>query len=181
MDIQHDRAGFYLIWGCMVWVPSVYTAPSFFLTEHPIDLGLPLASTYLVLGLLCIWITWDSDRQRVIFRTSQGQAKIWGRVPEKINAEYKTEDGKTKTSLLLVSGYWGWSRHFHYLPEILAAATWTIPVGFDTLLPYTYLIYLICLLVDRSNRDEVRCSNKYGEYWKLYCQRVPHRIIPFLF
>ena len=42
MDIQHDRAGFYICWGCMVWVPSVYTCHTLFLTNHPYQLGLPL-------------------------------------------------------------------------------------------------------------------------------------------
>jgi len=23
MDIQHDRAGYYICWGCLVWVPAV--------------------------------------------------------------------------------------------------------------------------------------------------------------
>ena len=25
MDIQHDRAGYYICWGCLVWVPAVYS------------------------------------------------------------------------------------------------------------------------------------------------------------
>lgn len=33
MDIMHDRAGYYICWGCLVWVPSVYTFPALFLTE----------------------------------------------------------------------------------------------------------------------------------------------------
>ena len=32
LDIMHDRAGFYICWGCLVWVPSVYTSAS--LTDH---------------------------------------------------------------------------------------------------------------------------------------------------
>ena len=26
MDIQHDRAGYYICWGCLVWLPIIYTA-----------------------------------------------------------------------------------------------------------------------------------------------------------
>jgi len=98
-----------------------------------------------------------------------------------IKAEYTTDDGTVKSSLLLVSGYWAWARHFHYLPEILAALCWTLPAGLTHLLPYSYIIYLSCLLIDRSFRDEVRCSNKYGKYWEEYCRRVPHKIIPYCF
>ncbi len=33
MDIAHDRAGFYICWGCLVWVPSVYTSPALHLVQ----------------------------------------------------------------------------------------------------------------------------------------------------
>lgn len=38
LDIMHDRAGFYICWGCMVWVPCIYTSPSMYLVLHPINL-----------------------------------------------------------------------------------------------------------------------------------------------
>lgn len=31
MDIQHDRAGYYICWGCLVWLPMIYTSQAFFL------------------------------------------------------------------------------------------------------------------------------------------------------
>ncbi len=39
MDIMHDRAGFYLCWGCLVFLPCVYTSHSLFLVRNPADLG----------------------------------------------------------------------------------------------------------------------------------------------
>ncbi|KAI3841826.1 hypothetical protein MKX03_032163 [Papaver bracteatum] len=39
MDIAHDRAGFYICWGCLVWVPSNYTSPGAYLVNHPVNLG----------------------------------------------------------------------------------------------------------------------------------------------
>ncbi|KAM0032951.1 putative 7-dehydrocholesterol reductase [Helianthus debilis subsp. tardiflorus] len=39
MDIAHDRAGFYICWGCLVWVPSIYTSPGMYLVNHPVNLG----------------------------------------------------------------------------------------------------------------------------------------------
>ena len=39
MDIMYDRAGFCICWGCMVWVPAVYTSPTLFLVNHPNHLG----------------------------------------------------------------------------------------------------------------------------------------------
>lgn len=32
-------AGFYICWGCLVWVPSIYTSPGMYLVNHPVDLG----------------------------------------------------------------------------------------------------------------------------------------------
>lgn len=39
MDIQHDRAGYYICWGCLVWLPIVYTSQTYYLVEHPHNLG----------------------------------------------------------------------------------------------------------------------------------------------
>lgn len=32
-------AGFYICWGCLVWVPSIYTSPGMYLVNHPVNLG----------------------------------------------------------------------------------------------------------------------------------------------
>jgi 7-dehydrocholesterol reductase len=42
MDIQHDRAGYYICWGCLVWVPSMYTIHSFYMVQHPLELSPPV-------------------------------------------------------------------------------------------------------------------------------------------
>ena len=64
MDIAHDRAGYYICWGCLVWVPSVYAGMALYLGGHPRDLGTPLAAACLAAGLAAIWINYDADRQR---------------------------------------------------------------------------------------------------------------------
>jgi 7-dehydrocholesterol reductase len=84
MDIAHDRAGFYIVWGCLVWLPSVYTSPALYLVDHPVQLGNALAAAILVAGLLCIWINYDCDCQRQQFRKSNGKDKVWGRTPEMV-------------------------------------------------------------------------------------------------
>jgi 7-dehydrocholesterol reductase len=62
MDIQHDHAGYYICWGCLVWVPSMYTMHTYFLTKHPILLTVPTALAMLLGGLFCIWCNYDCDR-----------------------------------------------------------------------------------------------------------------------
>lgn len=179
MDIQHDRAGFYICWGCLVWVPCVYTSHSFYLAEHCPDLPVALNLTILAAGSTLIYINYEADRQRAIFRKSGGECLIWGKVPDKIVAEYTTGQGEIKKSLLLVGGWWAVSRHFHYIPEILGALCWSLPAWNSAFVaPYFYVTFLTILLVDRSFRDDDRCANKYGPYWKEYCSRVPYKIVP---
>jgi len=179
MDIQHDRAGYYICWGCLVWVPSVYTSHSFYLAEHSPKLNLTTTVALLCIGTLMIWINYDSDNQRYVFRQSGGECLIWGSKPNKIVAEYTTDKGELRKSILLVSGWWSISRHFHYVPEILAALCWSLPsLNTAFVAPYFYVTFLTILLVDRAFRDDDRCSKKYGEYWHAYCKKVPYKIVP---
>ena len=93
-------------------------------------------------------------------------------------AKYATSTGETKESILLVSGWWGVARHFHYLPELAATFLWSVPALFFSILPYFYFFFLTVLLVHRSFRDELRCHDKYGKYWEQYRKLVPYRLIP---
>ncbi|CAM9438720.1 unnamed protein product, partial [Sphacelaria rigidula] len=175
MDIQHDRAGFYLCWGCLVWVPAVYTSPAMYLVKHPIDLGLYGTVGIALAGFLCIWANYDADRQRHSFRQAKGKLNVWGKPAEYIVANYINARGEPSEGLLLLTGWWGVSRHFHYLPEILGAFFWTLPAA---IAPYFYTVFLVLLLVDRAFRDDTRCRAKYGKHWDKYCARVPYKILP---
>lgn len=180
IDIMHDRAGFYICWGCLVWVPAIYTSPILYLVNHPIHLGVILSVIITVLGVMSVMINFFADRQRQMVRATNGLCKVWGKQPILIQAEYQTTDGAIKQTVLLASGWWGLARHFHYLPEILGAFFWTVPALFAHLLPYFYVIFLTVLLIHRSLRDEEKCRLKYGAYWLEYCRIVPSRIIPGL-
>ena len=70
MDIAHDRAGYYLCWGCLNWVPAIYTSPALYITEHPIEWSLPAATAIGVAGTAAIYINYDSDRQRQVWASS---------------------------------------------------------------------------------------------------------------
>ena len=105
---------------------------------------------------------------------------MWGKEPRFIRAKYATKEGGVKTSLLLLSGWWGLARHFHYVPEITASFFWTAPALFTYIMPYFYVIFLTILLTDRAFRDDARCASKYGKYWDEYKKHVPYKIVPFL-
>lgn len=178
MDIMHDRAGFYICWGCLVWVPAVYTSHTLYLVNQTHTLGTPLAAAILVAGIAAVFMNYFADEQRQRVRATDGKTTIWGKEPEIIRATYTTEGGEQKESILLVSGFWGISRHFHYLPELAAAFLWSVPALFSHALPYFYPVFLAILLTDRAWRDDKRCAVKYGPHWQEYCKRVPYKIIP---
>jgi len=183
MDIAHDRAGFYICWGCLVWVPSIYASPALYLGGHARTLGAPAAAAIFAAGLAAIWVNYDADRQRQAFRASGGRDPVWGKPPVKIVATYTDGRGATRTSLLLASGWWGLARHFHYVPEITAAALWTAPCGSPLAAPlaWFYVFFLTILLFDRAFRDDARCAAKYGPHWDQYRRMVPHKVVPGLF
>lgn len=178
MDIIVDRAGFYICWGCLVWVPSVYCSPVLFMVKHPVGLPLWAAALIFIAGLAAIGINYWADRQRQVVRATGGKTTIWGKEPVLIHATYTTETGEKKQNLLLASGFWGISSHFHYIPELAAAFLWSCATGFGYLMPFFYFLFLCILLTHRSFRDEVKCSKKYGEYWQQYRKLVPYKIIP---
>jgi 7-dehydrocholesterol reductase len=180
LDMAHDRAGFYLCWGCLVWLPAIYAAATLYLVNRPSHLGTPLATALLVVGGGAICLNYLADAQRQKVRRSDGSANVWGRAPIIIRAHYTTARGESGTNLLLASGWWGLARHFHYVLELVAAVAWTLPVLFDRALPWFYVAYLAVLLLHRAWRDDARCAAKYGADWEAYRARVPYRVIPGL-
>lgn len=181
LDIMHDRFGYYICWGVLVWVPSVYTIFAQVLAHRPSDLHPAAAIAIFLLGLGSLWANFDADAQRQRVRATGGRTMVWGREPRTILARYRTSDGAERTNLLLVSGYWGIARHFHYVPELAMALAWALPAGPTRALPYFYFAFLVILLVDRAARDDARCRAKYGPAWEEYCRLVPAKILPGIY
>jgi 7-dehydrocholesterol reductase len=181
IDIMYDRAGYMICWGCLVWVPGFYTSSTLFLVKEADLLSLEYALVLLVLGLSAIFMNYFADLQRQTVRATNGNCLIFGKAPVLIEAEYKTENGTTHKSLLLCSGYWGIARHFHYVPEIIAAFCWSAPALFTSPMPYFYVVFLTVLLCDRAKRDELKCQKKYGIYYKEYCRLVPYKMLPYIY
>jgi 7-dehydrocholesterol reductase len=147
----------------------------------------------LLLGCWFIWMNYRVDKEKEDFKANP-DCKIWGKKAEYIapfhhsvvkgvdpqNPGINPEEGK-KSSKLLVSGWWGKSRHMNYTYEIGLSGCWSAvgaPLG---IAPFAYLGYIIALLVHRIYRDEDKCRVKYGKYWDEYCKRVPARLIPGIF
>lgn len=181
IDIQYDRAGFYICYGCMGWLPCIYTLPGLFTAYHPFDLSPIAFLSIALLGIIAIFINYDIDRQKMYVREKRDKAKVWGRKASFRVVKYTNARNEQRESVLLTCGYWAMARHLHYFPEIMAALFWSLPNGPHFALPYFYVVYLTILLVHRSYRDDERCRNKYGAYWDQHMKDVPYRIIPYLY
>jgi 7-dehydrocholesterol reductase len=181
IDIIHDRFGFYIFWGCSALLPSIYTLTSLYLVERPLQHPPAVAGAVLVTGLSAVWANYSADWQRQRVRAANGDAMVWGKKAVIVPAKYTTGDGKTRTSFLLASGFWGVARHFNYVLELTLALCWCIPSGTQSVLGYVYFIFLTILLVDRAYRDELRCAEKYGGAYEEYCRLVPFKMLPYVY
>jgi len=173
MDIKHENFGFMLVFGDLVWVPFTYCLQAAYLVDHVHDLPWWGAVMIVALNFLGLGIFRAVNRQKDRFRRDPDNARIWGK-----KAEYlRTARG----GRLLLSGFWGWSRHFNYVGDLMMALSWSLPCLFGSLLPYFYPVYFAVLLIHRERRDHIFCKRKYGADWDRYCERVPWRIVPFVY
>lgn len=171
MDITQDGFGFMLAFGDLVWVPFIYSFQAYYLVHHPNEVSWPVASLIIALKLCGYVIFRCANSQKNAFRKNPSDPKL---------AHLKvihTSTGKN----LLVSGWWGFVRHPNYLGDLIMALAWSLPCGFNHILPYFYVIYFTVLIVHREARDERQCKKKYGVAWEKYCQRVPYRIVPYVY
>lgn len=171
MDIIHDGFGFMLAFGDLVWVPFIYSFQAVYLVSHPNEVSWPVACLIIALKLCGYIIFRCANSQKNAFRKNPTDPKL---------AHLKTIRTSTGKNLL-VSGWWGFVRHPNYLGDLIMALAWSLPCGFNHILPYFYVIYFTMLLVHREARDERRCEKKYGLAWEQYCQRVPYRIFPYIY
>ncbi|CAH2255710.1 lamin-B receptor isoform X1 [Pelobates cultripes] len=171
MDIVHDGFGFMLAFGNLVWVPFIYSLQAFYLVNHSVVLSWPAAGAIVALNTLGYIIFRGANKQKHSFKKNPDDPRLahLRTIP--------TSAGKN----LLVSGWWGFVRHPNYLGDIIMAWAWCLPCGFDHFLPYFYGIFLTGLLIHRTIRDEQLCKTKYGADWESYCQRVPYRIVKYIY
>ena len=171
MDVTTDGFGFMLAFGDLVWVPFTYSLQARYILER--GEALPHATLAAIVAVKLIGYA--------VFRGSNGQKNLFRTDPEDPRVARLKYLPTRRGTRLLIDGWWGIARHFHYLPEITASFFWTAPALFDKLPPYLYVVFLTILLIDRSMRDDLRCSLKYGKHWKKYCELVPYKIVPGIF
>jgi delta14-sterol reductase len=172
-DFFAERMGFKLGWGCLLFYPYFYAVGLWSTAELPnphTPAGVLIIATILFFGG---WsLARGANMQKYTFKRDPS-AKFLGLTPEALT------DGKHQ---LLVSGFWGVSRHVNYLGELLMASGLALALGYPGHIgPWLYPIYYVALLVPRQIDDDRRCAEKYGALWTEYVKRVPYRIIPGLY
>jgi Delta14-sterol reductase len=171
-DIRHEPLGFMLCWGSLVWVPFTFSLQALYLVDHASDLPLAGVLGLVALDLAGYVIFRGANLQKHRFR-KHPEATVWGKPPRYIETARGTK--------LLVSGFWGLSRHSNYLGDLMMGLAWCMTTGFSRLLPYFYIIYFVILLVHRERRDNEHCARKYGVDWETYTSKVRWRILPFVY
>ncbi|XP_056621193.1 delta(14)-sterol reductase LBR isoform X2 [Triplophysa dalaica] len=171
MDIVYDGFGFMLTFGDLAFVPFTFTCQAYYLVNHPNDLSVFWITTLIAMNGVGYYIFRKANSQKFVFRKNPSDPAV-----SHLKA-IPTATGKS----LIVSGLWGFVRHPNYLGDIIMGLAWSLPCGFNHVIPYFYLIYLITLLVHRNARDERQCRKKYGSAWEEYCKAVPYRIFPGIY
>lgn len=171
MDVTTDGFGFMLAFGDLAWVPFTYTLQARYLVDHD-----PNLSVYTVLIICAI-----NFIGYTIFRGANSQKDAFRRDPTSEEVSH-LEFIKTKRGTsLLVSGWWGMARKINYTGDWIMGLSWCMLCGAGSIIPYFYAIYFAILLVHRALRDDHMCSQKYGDDWKVYKQKVPYIFIPYIF
>lgn len=179
-DLFCEKLGFKLTWGCLVFYPFFYCIGVWPLVVAPPEADLsPTSAAYIVGVFLCGWVlTRGANMQKFVYKRSDGERKVWMGLRMRV----------VPSTRLLVTGFWGLSRHVNYMGEILQATALALPgslvasTAYYRWLPWLYPLYYVLLFVPRQIDDDAQLRAKYGEErFAEYVRRVPYRIVPGLY
>jgi protein-S-isoprenylcysteine O-methyltransferase Ste14 len=173
-DFVAERVGFKLGWGCLVFYPFFYCIGLWYAADRPN----PHTHPGWLIGSAALFFTgWvlarGANLQKYAFKVHPDRPRF-GPIPQRALV-----DGDRR---VLISGFWGLSRHINYLGELCMATGLTFCLGYPAaLLPWLYPLYYVLLLVPRQLDDDRRCAAKYGPLWHQYQRAVRWRIVPFVY
>ncbi len=173
-DFVAERVGFKLGWGCLVFYPFFYCIGLWYAADRPNPHSHPALLALAVALFVTGWVlARGANLQKFYFKTEPNRARF-GPIPQRALV--------LGDKRVLISGFWGLSRHVNYLGELLMATALALCLGYPAaLLPWLYPLYYVLMLVPRQRDDDRRCAEQYGPLWDEYRRAVPRRIIPFLY
>ncbi|KAM3920284.1 delta(14)-sterol reductase TM7SF2-like [Leptodactylus fuscus] len=173
MGFVHHGFGFALAFRDLCWVPFIHSLQVYYLVRHPYELKTSAAIGIIILNAVGYTIYRESNTMKHAFRLDPTDPHL---------ARYRIQTiQSTSGRRLFLGGWWRVVRHPNYLGDIIMALAWSLPCGFNHLLPYFYFVYLTIFLAYRAAKDEQRCLRKYGQAWQEYCRRVPYKIFPCIY
>ncbi len=172
-DFIAERVGLKLGFGCLTFYPYFY-AIALWATAGLPDPG--LSPVLYVLFAAVFFSGWmlarGANMQKYTFKT-RPEADFLGMSPGVLSNGERS---------ILVNGFWGLSRHINYLGEILMGVGIVLSTGHpEVFWIWLYPLYYALLLFPRQRDDDRICAEKYGELWEEYREKVPYRIIPFVY
>jgi len=173
IDIRTERLGWMLTYGDLALVPMTYCLQAFYLIEHVHTVSTWWVVFVVIVNFAGFYIFWSSNMQKDRFRRDPDNCMIWGKAAQYLETHRGTR--------LLTSGFWGMARHMNYLGDWIMALAWSLPCLFGSFVPYFYPLWFGVLLVTRERRDDRWCGRKYGADWGRYRERVPWRIVPWVY
>ena len=174
-DFVAENVGFKLGWGCLVFYPFFYGVGLWTTAAkenpHTPKWALGLCAVLFFTG----WVlARGANLQKFKFKKWPTKKAFGLLQPESLEGP----GGKR----VLVSGFWGLSRHINYLGELCMASALALSLGYPTDVgPWLYPLYYVGLLIPRQLDDDKRCAEKYGPMWDAYKVRVRWRIIPYVY
>jgi delta14-sterol reductase len=170
-DFVAERVGFKLGWGCFCFYPYFYAVGLWTTAELPDPHWSVWAYVPIAVLFFAGWtLARGANLQKYWFKRDPSRKAFGVIAPEALEGR------------VLVSGFWGLSRHINYLGELLMATGLTLSLGHPGVFwPWLYPLYYVGLLVPRQLDDDRRCAAKYGPLWNTYRQRVRWRIVPFIY
>ncbi|ORY45172.1 hypothetical protein BCR33DRAFT_716499, partial [Rhizoclosmatium globosum] len=179
-DLFAEKIGAKLVFGCLGFYPYLYCIGGIVLTIYTPNTNSAYGPTFLV--FYTGWfLTRGANMQKFFYKTDPASTTVFfGKVEQKV----------IPGSRILYSGFWGVSRHVNYLGEIIQGVALALPgflVLYSTepfwlcLVPWIYPLYYVCLFIPRERDDNEICRKKYGKAWDEYCEKVPYRIVPYIY
>ncbi|KAK2053439.1 ergosterol biosynthesis ERG4/ERG24 family protein [Colletotrichum caudatum] len=206
MDITTDGLGFMLTFGDVVWVPFLYSTQARYLSVHPVRLGPAGVAAVLAVFAAGLYVFRAANNQKKVFRTRPDHPSVrdlpfiqtgrgtrlltggwWGR-SRHINyfgdwlqaSPFSLPTGVAGYRILAAAGAGGGGAAVSGAVAMLDGreVVQGAARGWGMVFTYFYVVYFAILLIHREGRDDVACSEKYGEDWDEYKKIVKWRILP---
>lgn len=184
-DVVAERMGFKLIWSTLGVHPFLYNIGTWQILLRGQSSNDLTDTQMMTIGVVFIlgWIlTRGAQYQKYMIKTQPSRKRIFfGLMEQRCLLTQRKNDVPRQ---LLVSGFWGLSKHVNYLGDILEAISLGLPAFIMTgsYLPLVYPCWVVWTSIHRQLKDDAMCRKRYGnQAWDEYSVLVPYRIVPYVY